>query len=223
VAGSLRDLARPCSDAGIPAGNFSATIPSAMSWLKWAPQPVSSTIARLWRPSVSVGSFPGGGTEWGRTSRRCPAHLRLGRRRRTQAACDPMPLPWRETDTNRRPPLVKAGRLIPSAGAARHHPDLPRPDPGPEVHRETNRWHPQRKREIMGLMQSPTRPPRSAVREQTPIVVSELADQYLMRRVRSAIVSNRLEDGSSLNFLWIGGGIAGPGSILRPRTAAISE
>src|SRR6516162_8288323 len=26
---------------------------------------------------------------WGRTSRRCPAHLRLGRRRRTQAACDP--------------------------------------------------------------------------------------------------------------------------------------
>jgi hypothetical protein len=23
-----------------------------------------------------------------------------------------------------------SGRLIPSAGAARHHPDLPRPDPG---------------------------------------------------------------------------------------------
>jgi hypothetical protein len=41
-----------------------------------------------------------------------------------------------------------SGRLIPSAGAARHHPICP----GPEEHRETNRWHPQRKREIMGLM-----------------------------------------------------------------------
>ena len=35
-----------------------------------------------------------------------------------------------------------SGRLIPSAGAARHHPIYP----GPEEHRETNRWHPQRKR-----------------------------------------------------------------------------
>jgi hypothetical protein len=31
-------------------------------------------------------------------------------------------------------------------------PNLPRPAPGPEEHRETDRWHPQRKREIMGLM-----------------------------------------------------------------------
>ena len=120
-------------------------------------------------------------------------------------------------------PLVKAGRLIPSAGAARHHPDLPRHDPGPEVDRETNRWHPQRKREIMGLMA--VADPAIAIggpRADTNRV-SELADQYLVQRVRLAIGSNRLEDGSSLNFLWISGGIAGPGSILRPRTAAISE
>ena len=36
---------------GVPAGNFTATIPSARSWLKRAPQPLSSTIARLSHPS----------------------------------------------------------------------------------------------------------------------------------------------------------------------------
>ena len=35
-----------------------------------------------------------------------------------------------------------------------------------------------------------TRPPRSALREQTPIAVSELADQYLMRRVTRASSSS---------------------------------
>jgi len=98
-----------------------------------------------------------------------------------------------------RGPLFRCKRFGPSypeRGRCAPSPDLPRPDPGPEEHRETNRWHLQRKREIMGLIN---------------------------RCYRSAkIVSNRLEDGSSLNFLWIGGGIAGPGSILRPRTA-ISE
>ena len=37
-----------------------------------------------------------------------------------------------------------------------------------------------------------TRPPRSALREQTPIAVSELADQYLMRRVTWASSSSPL-------------------------------
>jgi hypothetical protein len=45
-----------------------------------------------------------------------------------------------------------SGGLIPSASRCALSPDLPRPDPGPEEHRETNRWHPQRKREIKGLM-----------------------------------------------------------------------
>src|SRR6516165_3300567 len=93
-----------------------------------------------------------------------------------------------------RGPLFRCkwfGPSYPERGRCAPSPDLPRPDPGPEEHRETNRWHLQRKREIMGLIN---------------------------RCYRSAkIVSNRLEDGSSLNFLWIGGGIAGPGSILRPR------
>jgi len=48
-----------CWPGDIPAGNFFAKILSATSWLKRAPQPVSSTIARLSQPSVSMGSFPG--------------------------------------------------------------------------------------------------------------------------------------------------------------------
>ena len=48
-----------CWPGDIPAGNFSAKIPSATSWLKRAPQSVSSTIARLSQPSVSMGSFLG--------------------------------------------------------------------------------------------------------------------------------------------------------------------
>ena len=44
------------------------------------------------------------------------------------------------------------GPSYPERGRCAPSPDLPRPDPGPEEHRETNRWHPQRKREIMGLM-----------------------------------------------------------------------
>src|SRR6516162_3312677 len=46
----------------------------------------------------------------------------------------------------------RLGPSYPERGRCAPSPDLPRPDLGPEEHRETNRWHPQRKREIMGLM-----------------------------------------------------------------------
>ena len=82
-------------------------------------------------------------------------------------------------------------RLIPSAGAARHHPICPGPTPDPKSIAKTNRWHPQRKREIMGLM-----------------------------AVAATVSKDRIQP---VGRLFIGlisfrsaGGIAGPGSILRP-------
>ena len=88
-----------------------------------------------------------------------------------------------------RGPLFR--RLIPSAGAARHHPICPGPTPDPKSIAKTNRWHPQRKREIMGLM-----------------------------AVAATVSKDRIQP---VGRLFIGlisfrsaGGIAGPGSILRP-------
>jgi hypothetical protein len=49
--GTLQRAAIPaggrCWPGGMPAGNFSATITSATSWLKRSPQPVSSTKPQL--------------------------------------------------------------------------------------------------------------------------------------------------------------------------------
>jgi len=53
-------LRRPLLARRHPGWQFLCDNPSAMSWLKRAPQPVSSTIARLPQPSVGMGSFPGG-------------------------------------------------------------------------------------------------------------------------------------------------------------------
>ena len=92
-----RSQARPGTPSPVRSYTRSASIRcrshALASGLRLRPRPVRFPSGNRARARGLAGSEARGreraAPSWGRTSRRCPAHLRLGRRRRTQAACDP--------------------------------------------------------------------------------------------------------------------------------------